>query len=233
VADLLGIRRFADVALDAGLFLDGLYVEAKLPFFRYIPGECAFVHNANLWAAAMVAEAARRLGDARMKRRAVAAARHSVSMQRKDGSWSYGALSHHGFVDSFHSGYNLEALSRLNTLEPSAEWAGAIERGLRYFRCTFIEPDGAVRYYHDRRYPLDAHCAAQAILTLLAAGEWNDLNTCRNIATWSLRVLYVPRLERFAYQRHRFIVNRVCYLRWTQAWMYRALAALLRRLIRQ
>lgn len=230
VTELLGDKRYANAAVAAGVFLDSLFVDSTTPFYRYIPGEDAFVHNASLWSAAMVAEAGRRLGDEKMLARAAAAARQSVTMQRPDGAWLYGTRSHHAFIDSFHTGYNLEALARINAIVPVAGCGESVEKGIVYFRSAFVEPDGAIRYYAGRRYPLDTHCVAQAIITLLAVGDgWNDLALCRNIATWSLRELYVPRLARFAYQRHRFLANHVTYLRWTQAWIYRALAALIRR----
>ena len=57
----------------------------------------------------------------------------------------------------------------------------------------------------------------------------DDTDQCWRIASAALEQLYLPGPGRFVYQRQRLLVNRVPYLRWTQAWVFRALCTLLRR----
>ena len=45
------------------------------------------------------------------------------------------------------------------------------EPGLEFFIRHFFESDGCPKYYHDRTYPVDIQCAAQAIDTLAVFGE--------------------------------------------------------------
>jgi polysaccharide biosynthesis protein VpsJ len=221
-----GDDAFVDAAIDSGFFLDSLYTnDAGVEYYAYIPGETAFVHNASLWSAALVAETACRTGNDDMRDRALRVARQSVSMQQRDGAWAYGTRGHHGFIDGFHTGYNLEALTLLQRTTETTEFADAIERGLAYYRQHFFMPDGTVKYYHDRIWPLDTHSVAQAIITLLkVSGTENDRSLAERVVTRAKTSLYLPAEERFVYQKGRWMTNRINYLRWTQAWAFYALS---------
>ena len=100
----------------------------------------------------------------------------------------------------------------------------AARRGFEYWDKIFWTPDFAPRYYHDRDYPFDTHCSAQGILTYLAFGELKKANS---VAQWAIDHMWDAR-GFFWYQRSRWFTNRLCYMRWTQAWMYYALAELIK-----
>ncbi|PRX36238.1 hypothetical protein B0G75_101427 [Paraburkholderia sp. BL18I3N2] len=223
LGDETGERRFIDAAADAGFFIDSLYREED-GYYAYIPGESAFVHNANLWAAAVVGETASRVGNGALMQRALSAARRSVAMQREDGAWRYGTRDHHSFVDGFHTGYNLEALSALGRSAGTEEFSDAIGRGMTYYRQNFFLPDGTVKYYDNAVWPLDTHSVAQALLTLLNVGASDeDHRLATRVFKRALNTLYMPRERRFMYQRGRLTKNRINYLRWTQAWAFYAI----------
>lgn len=223
---MTGAQRFTDAAVDAGFFLDALYVnDTGVEYYAYIPGESAFVHNASLWSAALVGETAARTGNTAMCDRALRVARQSVSMQQTDGAWVYGTRGHHGFIDGFHTGYNLEALSALQKATATVEFREAIERGMYYYRRNFFLPDGTVKYYHDRVWPLDMHSVAQAIITLSkVGGEHDDRALADKVLHRAHASLYMPEKKRFVYQKGRWWTNRINYLRWTQAWAFYALS---------
>lgn len=222
LGDATGETRFVDAAVDAGYFLDALYTPyEESGYYAYIPGESAFVHNANLWVAAFVAETAGRTGDAGMGERALKAAALSVSMQRDDGAWAYGLRSHHGFVDGFHTGYNLEALTFIQRSAHTNRFSDAIDRGLTYYRDAFFMQDGTVKYYDDSIWPLDMHSVAQALITLLTvSGTAHDRALAARVFERAMQTLYLPDEQRFVYQRTARFANRVDYLRWTQAWAF-------------
>ncbi|MDN7456419.1 aspartate-semialdehyde dehydrogenase [Burkholderia cenocepacia] len=217
-----GEARFVDAAVDAGYFLDSLYTAYEdSGYYAYIPGETAFVHNANLWVAAFVAETARRSDSVAMRDRALNAAELSVSMQRDDGAWAYGLRSHHGFIDGFHTGYNLEALWLLQRSANTNRFSDAISRGLEYYRNTFFLADGTVKYYDTNVWPIDMHSVAQALITLLTvSGTEDDRMLAARVYARAMQMLYLPDERRFAYQRTARFLNRVDYLRWTQAWAF-------------
>lgn len=217
------LDKYLRPALDAANFIvKSLYTEAEdRCFFAYIPGEDAFVHNASLWGAAWVAVVAHHTGKRSYRELALKVARQSVSEQREDGSWVYGARHHHQFIDGFHTGYNLEALHLLGGAFGTDEFRAAISHGLAYYKQYFFEEDGTAKYYHDNRYPLDMHSVAQAILTLLkVGGEPEDIALAEKVMQRSIETLYLPSEGRFVYQVNRRFTNKINYMRWTQAWVY-------------
>lgn len=222
-----GVEIYRDTAFDAAHFIvKTLYTESEgRKFFAYIPGENAFVHNASLWGAAWVATVAAQTSNTEYGELARTVARQSVSEQAVDGSWVYGARHHHQFIDGFHTGYNLEALHVLSLALDTDEFAKSIQIGLQYYRDNFFDNDGAAKYYHNNRYPLDMHSVAQAVFTLLrVGGTREDLLLADKVIKWSLQEMYIPSKNQFYYQRTQKISNSINYIRWTQAWVYYAFA---------
>lgn len=221
-----GEERYSRAAADAARTLDRTFwaEDADGPYYRYIPGDPTFVHNASLWAAAVVAGEAARSGDATLRDHALAVARRSARMQEPDGSWRYGARSHHDFKDSFHTGYNLEALHTIAGVLATNEFDAAIALGLEHFRRDFVLRSGDVRYFHDRPFPLDTHCFSQAVVTLVKIGGTPaDIDLAQVVARRMVERLYSTRSGWFAYQAGRYGTNCVPYMRWTQAWAFYAL----------
>ena len=216
-----------DVALDAARFISQhLYSELDgRCFYAYIPGEGAFVHNASLWGAAWCAFAGKKLGDEALVQQAMKVSRQSVQEQAADGSWVYGALHHHQFIDGFHTGYNLEALCMVRDATGSAEFDASIQRGYGYYVNTFFSEDGTARYYNNGPYPIDMHSFAQAVFTLLkVGGSAADLQLCDKVVQRAIDLMYLPGKGQFIYQKTRWLTNSINYTRWTQAWAYYSLA---------
>ena len=111
---------------------------------------------------------------------------------------------------------------------PAAEFQPALERGFNYWKRTFFLADGWPKYYHDDPYPVDAHAAASAIVTLLECRDLDETSStlAHQIASWTNANLR-DNQGFFYYQRRRFYTVRKPYMRWTQAWMLYALARLL------
>lgn len=196
-------------------------------FFAYIPGESAFVHNASLWGAAWVAFAGAVKNNEDYKQLALTVARQSVADQHSDGSWAYGTRSHHGFIDGFHTGYNLEALHEIRTALNTQEFDKSIEKGMRYYKENLFEADGTAKYYHNNRYPLDVHSSAQAIITFLkVGGSAEDVAFATRVMQKAVDDLYLPEKGHFCYQVRRHFSNKINYMRWTQAWAYYSFSTL-------
>jgi hypothetical protein len=172
-------------------------------WITYIASSDTQVHNVNM------------IGAALLGRRDCM--EWSVKRQRPDGSWWYGEAENQHWIDNFHTGFNLVALQETNWFPEAAA------RGFEYWDRTFWTREFAPRYYHDRDYPFDVHCSAQGILTYLAFG---DLGKANAVARWALENMWDER-GFFWYQRGRWLTNRICYMRWSQAWMYCALAKLI------
>ncbi len=220
-------EKFITTALDAAKFmLLNLYQENDGNFFfGYIPGEKTLVHNANLLGSAWCIFAGKELNDTEMINQALKTARLSANEQTKEGAWLYGSNKFHNFIDGFHTGYNLEALCFIKDTLKISEFDKNIEIGYRYYLENFFEKNGTVKYYNNSIYPLDMHSFAQAIFTLLkVGGKPSDYSLCENVINKAIELMYLPNEKRFSYQKHKFFVNKINYMRWTQAWAYYSLA---------
>jgi hypothetical protein len=215
----------ADYLLDELYWSDGNSVAG----FAYpLPSMRQQVHNANFLAAALLYRVGLLSGQERFFEPAFRVARFSASRQRPDGSWLYGEMPHQGWIDNFHTGYNLCALRRLGRFARTEEFEPFVSRGFKFYHAHFFRPDGAPRYFHDRPYPIDSHCVAQSVITLCECHELNRDNLDRAHAAlqWAIRNMWDER-GYFYYRKHALGTNRISYMRWSQAWMLLALATLL------
>lgn len=218
--------KYIEPALQSADFIvDKLFSPGKKgAYFCYIPGESALVHNANLWAAAWVRHSAELRGKDDHKTLALEATMTSIKAQKANGSWPYGARSHHQFVDGFHTGYNLETLQIINQYENSDVIKDSIQKGYAYYCQALFDEDGTARYYNTNPYPLDTHNFAQAVLTLIKIGTTQtDEALADRVVSACFSQLYLPEKNRFVYQKDSRITNKVNYIRWTQSWAYYAL----------
>jgi hypothetical protein len=193
-----------------------------------MPGEGTRIHNANLLGAALFCRLHRLAGRTDLLDPALRLARVSVRHQREDGSWPYGELPTQSWVDNFHTGYNLGALRSIGSDLGTSEFARPIDSGYAFYRRHFFREDGAPRYFHDRTYPIDIHCVAQSLLTLV---EFNDLDPsgfeqASRVFDWAMSNMWDER-GFFYYRVLRVLTIRTSYMRWSQAWMLLALTTFL------
>jgi hypothetical protein len=218
---LMGISA-AEYILEELYYTEG----TEIASFHYpFPGNRAKVHNANLLAAALLARVSRYSGESKFLEPGLSAARYSVRKQQADGSWFYGELPTQRWIDNFHTGFNLCALSDIETYAETGEFKEPLELGLRFYREHFFEADGAPKYFHDRIYPLDVHSAAQSIITLRQLAELHPENPmlAERVCQWSLDNLRDEQGYFYSQKNKRF-TNQIPYMRWGQAWMLLALA---------
>jgi hypothetical protein len=196
--------------------------------FSYAPNTNTRIFNANLLAAEVLASVGNITNDPTLCATAERAARYAVNQQQPDGSWTYGTEPAQSWIDNFHTAYNLFSLKRIiAACNSGEEFQQSLQRAYRYWTQTFFLADGWPKYYHDELYPVDAHAAASAIVTLLECSDLDDRSTrmARRVASWTIKNLRDKR-GFFYYQRRRFYTVRKPYMRWTQAWMLYALARL-------
>jgi hypothetical protein len=214
----------------------------ELPRERTATGECLSyigayqisVHNSNLLGAAMLARTARHCGNNEYREVARAAVQYSCARQRADGSWWYGEHSKYHWIDNFHTAYNLDSIRRYIDHSGDETFRPALDRGYEYFKNVFFEPSGRPRYYHDRTYPVDIQCAAQAIDTfcLFSDRDPSALAMAMKIADWTISNLQ-DETGYFYYREYPLLKARTPYFHWGQATMFKALANLRWRLASQ
>jgi hypothetical protein len=186
------------------------------------------IHNANFLGAALFCRIYRLTGETRFVEPALKVARYSASRQQADGSWPYGEAATQQWVDNFHTGYNLCALQQINGDLETDEFESAIREGYAFYKAHFFRKDGAARYYHNRTYPIDIHCVAQSIITLLRFQRLDPDSAAlaRSVVEWAMQHMW----DKGGFFQYRILpVGRVrtSYMRWSQAWMVLALAIFL------
>lgn len=159
-ADAFDDNGYAVRAREAAEWLcDELWLK-DAEIFVYHPGSTALIHNASMLGAALV----RRILP--QDPRPDLAVSRTLAAQRPDGSWPYGDGSTQiAFVDSFHTGYVLSALSRFSERD---DVRAALTRGTAHYTSRFFDRAGRSLLWPNRPYPEDAHSAGTGLSTLSA-----------------------------------------------------------------
>ena len=221
---LCGNARALDLALSVGEFIlhDLNRQQDGSSFcFSYSPLDRAFVHNANLLGASFLIRVHHHTGNEALKEAALASLAYTMGRQRADGSWPYAETDYQNWVDSFHTGFNLQSILYFLQSGFAEPYREAFERGVKFYEERFFLDDGTPKYYADRLFPVDIHAAAQAVVFFSRLGGGRE-RLARKIAGWMIESFQDPR-GYFYFQRHRFWTNRIAYMRWAQAWAFHAL----------
>lgn len=201
--------------------------------YSYSPRDRTRVFNASLFAGKILARAATiaaadQADGLRDEARRVAS--YVVSRQRDDGSWIYGEADYWQWIDNLHTGFVLETLADTRDLlgEPGL-WQETLDRGLEYYRAHLFDPDLVPRYYADRPGLVDSHTVAQSAITLLRFADRDPglFSDAHRVLEHGIARLWMPAQRGFAYQQGRVVTSRTVFLRWSQAWMLRALCTFL------
>jgi len=221
-----------DMALSAAEYiLHELYWddgEAGCGFSYPLPTLRSKTHNANLLASALFCRVYKHTAKEKFFGPALKVARYSAARQRPDGSWLYGEAPTQNWVDNFHTGYNLRALKFIDDYLETDEFQECVARGFHFYKAHFFREDGAAKYFHDRTYPIDIHCVAQSIITLLEFRHLDSGNVslADSVFRWARKYMWNSR-GFFYYRVLRTCTIRTSYMRWSQAWMFLALSTLL------
>jgi hypothetical protein len=193
--------------------------------FSYTPLDRRRVHNANMLGAALLARVGNVTGESHLLESSRQAVMYSMSRQNADGSWPYGVGGAEGWIDNFHTGFVLVSLLEYIRYSHNNAFEDHLVRGYGYWKSAFFTSDNLPKFYADSLYPIDAHSVAQAVLTFLAFSNRDPDAMARAIqlAEWGSASMQDGR-GYFHYQIGRCLRNRIPYMRWSQAWMFRALA---------
>ena len=197
--------------------------------FAYGPGAPALVFNSNLLGAATLLRWWKHSGDPTCFDLAQRAIAWTLLQINPDGSWYYGAGARYRWIDSFHTAYNIDCLVAAHELGGESAVPGAvIEKSYQFWTTHFFLSDGTPKYYHDRTYPLDIQCAAQAIETLSKLrGRFSTAGLLVDkVLVWTLGHMQ-KKNGAFRYQIWPFWKNNLEAIHWGQSTMLAALGAYL------
>ncbi len=224
-----GIRKALDMAVSVKDFILkdlNKYSEDGTICFSYTPIDNTKIHNANLLGASLLIRLYGISGQQHLKQNALAALAHSLKYQHNDGSWYYAETNYQKWIDSFHTGFNLQSI-RYFLNEGFSEYEPAFEKGVNFYADNFFLEDGTPKYYHNRIYPVDIHAPSQAIVFFSQLSEKYSGLTDR-ISRWMLHNLYDSK-GYFYFRKTKCCTNKISYMRWSQAWAFHALTSLLNR----
>ena len=190
--------------------------------FSYTPVDETAIHNANLLGASLLIRLHEAAGlEDEVKELALQSLRYSMNYQHDNGAWWYAETDYQKWIDSFHTGFNLQCLSYFLELGHGAEYQSAFDRGVEFYTQNLFETDGTAKYYHDRRLPEDIHSYAQAIVVLSQLGD-RHRDLLNRVLARMLERFQSP-AGYFYFQRRNHQPNRIPYIRWAQSWAFHAL----------
>jgi hypothetical protein len=194
--------------------------------YSYSPVDNQQVFNASMKGGRLLAQIYSVTREKALYQEAAEAVRFVLKHQQPNGAWAYAFGDARSWSDGYHTGYVLDCLHayRQSTEDDSVD--EALHRGFLYYKENFFERGVVPKYYNTSTFPIDATCAAQAILTLTRFGE---LERAIAVCEWVMQQLFDKRGFVY-YQKHRFYTHRTSYMRWSNAWMFCAWAYLLYRL---
>ena len=227
-------ERFLNIAGSIGRWILRLPREqtATGSCLSYVADRQSYIHNSNVMGGAFLARLASFSLNKEFLRVARAAMTYTCERQRADGSWYYAEESKYHWIDNFHTGYNLSALQVYRTAAKDESFDDCIEKGLRFYKDHFFEADGRPKYLHDKTYPVDIQCAAQAIETLASFGEYDSdcMTLAMKVATWTIDNMQ-DEDGHFYYRDIGWKKVKTPMLHWGQGTMIKALAILLQKLV--
>ena len=99
---------------------------------------------------------------------------------------------------------------------------------MEFYRNEQFLPDGRCKWRYPRVWPIDIHNQAQGIITFskLRDIRADYLPFANTIAKWTIDVMK-DESGYFYYQKWPFMMNKIQFIRWGQAWMLLALSIML------
>lgn len=226
--EVTGNRKYLETALSSGQFvlrdLNRRPCEGGF-LLSYSPKkENDSVYNASLLGAKLLSYCYHHTGDAVYKDTARQIVSAVCASQADDGSWIYGLLPAQSWIDSFHTGYNLDGISHYMRLCKDQSFDTSLQKGLEYYINNFFLEDGTPKYYHNKTYPIDIHCPGQLLVTAQTLDTWDSMaELCDKVLIWTIHHMQDEK-GYFYYQMKKGISSKISYMRWSNAFMFNALS---------
>lgn len=223
-----GEKRYLDVALTSAEFVkEDLHryqcEDGFLFSYSKLPGNDT-VYNASLLGSRLLSYCYKYTGNEEYRELAEASVKACCKAQREDGAWVYGLLPVQSWVDSFHTGYNLDGLIAYEEQTGDTKYHVYIEKGFEYYIKNFFEADGTPKYYDNQMYPIDIHCPGQLFVTLARLHKFDEhRELAEKVMEWTIKNMQDKR-GYFYYQLKQGISSKISYMRWSNAFMFCAMS---------
>jgi len=194
--------------------------------FNYFPHQEDMILNVNTLTAAFLARLHKYfVSDNLIDLFAFKAVDFTLSKQTETGAWFYGENVNQKWIDNFHTGYILEGLFLFNQYSGMDIAKEHFIKGKQFFVDHFFYNDEIPKFYSTKLYPIDIQCIAQSIVVLNLIIDNKCRKILKKVIEWTFQNMF-SRDGSFYYQKHKFWVNRLPYIRWGQSPMFRALSSL-------
>ena len=195
--------------------------------FSYSPLDKSVVFNASLLGSRILARVYNFTHENVLIKEAEKSVRFCCDHQKDNGSWSYGTLPFHQWVDNFHTGYNLECIADYMKYSKDNSYKNQLAKGFDYYIHTFFTEDGIPKYYNNSVYPIDIHSSAQLVITLARLNKFQEQKELLNkVLNWTIENMQSDK-GYFYYQINKYFSSKIPYMRWAQAWMFYAMSTYL------
>lgn len=226
--EMTGEKEYLDVALDSANFiLNDLHLDeyegGKMISYSPLHGN-DLVSNASLLGSKVLAYCYKYTGNEEYLKVARSSVKACCKGQREDGSWTYSQVPPKLWVDSFHTGYNLDGLIAYEEQTGDMDYHENIERGFDYYIKNFFNEDGSPKYYNNEQYPIDIHCPGQLLVTLHRLHQYGKYQAlAEKVLNWTICNMQ-EKEGYFYYQLKKGISSKISYMRWSNAFMFYAMS---------
>lgn len=200
--------------------LNRIYDDAGNFIFSYSKFDNSAVYNASLLGSRLLSRVYSLTGEKQLIEEARKSIVYVCNEQKPDGSWSYGKLHFHQWIDNFHTGFNLECISDFIKYSGDISFNTFVEKGYSYYLNTFFTSDGIAKYYNNSTYPIDIHAPSQFVITVCKLGRFKN---CRDLTDkvldWTIKNMQSDK-GFFYFQVKKHYTIRIPYMRWSQAWIF-------------
>ena len=167
--------KYLDSALSTCEFilndLNRTYLNSKNFIFSYSPNDSSQVYNASLLGSKTLARSSYYTKDTEKSQSLIDFALNStltiINKQNSDGSWKYGESKYQNWIDSFHTGFNLECIHQIMNFTNNTSFSESFHKGMEYYKENFISKKGEPKYFNNKTFPIDIHSPSQLMLLLL------------------------------------------------------------------
>lgn len=196
--------------------------------FSYSPLDKSVVFNASLLGSRLLARMYSFTGEEKLITEAKKSVDFCCDYQKEDGSWVYGTLPFHQWIDNFHTGYNLECISDYIKFTGDNTYESRVTKGFNYYINTFFTKEGIPKYYNNSVYPIDIHAPAQMVITLIKLQKFKEHKELLDkTLLWTIKNMQ-SKDGFFYYQINKYFSSKTPYIRWAQSWMFYSLSAYLK-----
>jgi len=217
-----GNIKYLNVAISSADFIIeelNIYEDERGICFSYSPSDAERIYNASLLGAWLLI----RVWNFTKINKYIDFGKKSVmfviNSQNRDGSWYYGDNENQKWIDNFHTGYNLWSLLKIDKIKVIEAVKESICKGLDYYISNLFNKDMVPKYFLGNIYPIDIHSFAVSMIVLKEA-RYKELS--RKIFKNAVNLLYSGK-DHFYFRKTAFWINKIPYVRWSNAWMFYAM----------